>query len=46
MADYEVTETCFIHGKKSKPGDIIKFEGKAPSYLKAVKADPKKKQKK
>ena len=37
MAKYKVTKTCFINGKISKSGEIVEFEGKAPSYLTAVK---------
>ena len=47
MAKYKVTKLCFINGKRSKAGDTVEFEGKAPSYLEAVKVDkPKAKAKK
>lgn len=36
MADYKVTKQCFVDGKRCRVGDIIKFEGNAPSYLKAI----------
>jgi hypothetical protein len=46
MVSYEVTKTCFLNGKRNRVGDIIKYEGKPPSYLKAVEVEAKKKAKK
>jgi hypothetical protein len=46
MAKYKVTKPCFINGKRGKVGDIIEFEGVAPSYLKAVEKPEAQKSKK
>jgi len=40
MANYKVAKLCFLDGKRRRVGDIVKFEGKAPSYLEAVKTEP------
>jgi len=43
MASYTVAKPCFLNGKRNKVGDTVEFEGKAPSYLKAIKKENKKK---
>ena len=46
MASYTVTKACFLNGKRSKAGDVVEFEGKAPSYLKAIVEEKQKKKNK